>query len=60
MGGQPVSAGVVTHPEVVFHAGVDPVAAVEPGGDLVGVLVGLRRPGVGGEGFVAPAGGAGL
>jgi hypothetical protein len=60
LGGRPVGAGVVADPEVVFDAGVDAVAGVEPGGDFVWVLGGLCRPGVGGEGFVAPAGGAGL
>ena len=60
LGGQPVGAGVVAHPEMIFHAGVDPMPTVEPGGDLVRVLVGLRRRGVGGEGFVAPAGRLGL
>jgi hypothetical protein len=45
---------------VVFHSGVDSVAGVEAGGDVVRVFVRLRFGGVGGEGFVAPPGGVGL
>jgi hypothetical protein len=44
---------------VVFDPGVSAVAAVEAGGDLVRVFAGLGRRALGGEGFVAPTGGAG-
>jgi len=47
--------------EVVFDSGVDPVASVEPGGDLLrGFLVGRGDVVVGGECLVAPSGGGRL
>lgn len=46
---------------MVFDAGVDPVAPVEPGGDLLGgFLAGWGDVVVGSERLVAPAGGGQL
>jgi hypothetical protein len=58
LGGQAFRAGGVAVFEVVFDSGVDPVAAVETGGDLFGGLLGgWGDVVVGGEGLVAPSGG---
>src|SRR6266700_4179596 len=59
LGGQAFRAGGVAVFEVVLDSGVDPVAAVEPGGDLLrGLIIGWGDVVVGGERFVAPSRGA--